>query len=125
MSMPAELPELATELRAARDRRGMSQAQAAAEIGTTQQTLGRWEKGDRPQARWHQRIESFIRPPATVSPLRSLPTSDPGEPELSEQQLKTLEAVRTRISAGASLSAGEVTTMRAMFRAVGLAWDEG
>lgn len=127
MALPADSffsPELGEQLLAERLRRGMSQADAAAEVGTTQQTWGRWEKGKLPQVRWRKKLDDFLNPPASVSTLHSVPIGPAPEQELSTEQAKTLEAVRTRFASGAALSPGEVATVRSMFRAVGLDWDD-
>lgn len=127
MAFPADSPSsplLKEQLLAERVRRGMSQADAAAEVGTTQQTWGRWEKGQPPQVRWRKKIDDFLNPPASVSTLRSVPVDPTADQELTTEQAKTLEAVRARFATGAALSSGEVTTVRSMFRAVGLEWGD-
>lgn len=49
-----------SKLRARRFAEGLSQAELAAQFGVRQQTLGAWERGERPQARFLPALAEYV-----------------------------------------------------------------
>lgn len=121
MSDAATSPSFSLQFRAARHRRHMSQSDAARVLGTTQQTVARWENGQVPQQRFRQRIEAFLEegePSGQVLRLRSPVPPD----EMNERQSRAFNALLRRMQSGDPLAAHEARTFRALFVNAGLEW---
>ena len=130
MPVAPQITSYGDAIRDARSVRGMSQADLARLLGTTQQTIGRWEQGQRPQPRWRKKLDVFLveaRAAATASrdpgrpPLRLAPEpSDVARPELDGRQARALDAFFARAEAGAPLSSAEAEIFQTAFSALGL-----
>ncbi len=126
MADTAEL-ELPSQLREFRARRNWTQADLARHLGTTAQTVSRWEQGSPPQPALRRRLEVLMRegPSAADNRVIQWPLSPP-EIDLTEEDLRksALAAAIARAGTGAAMSKDEVAFMRSLFLAVGLAWDD-
>ena len=118
--------ELPDQLRDFRARQNWTQAELARHLGTTAQTVSRWEQGSPPQDALRRRLELLLRdgPTAPESRVIQWPLSPP-EIDVTEDELRkaALTAAITRAGTGAAMSKDEVAFMRSLFLAVGLAWE--
>jgi transcriptional regulator with XRE-family HTH domain len=114
-------PDLAARLLAARRTRGLTQAQAAVEVGTSPQTWARWEAGHRPQMRFHGSLERFLEQRSTLRLIRDDREAAP-QHDLSPLQVQAIESYLAR-AATSSLSLDEIKGYRAIFAKLGIPWD--
>lgn len=121
-SVPAT-SSIGEKLLGERRSRGMSQAQLAAELQTTAQTVARWEAGGEPQIRWRAKIERFLNPPSPLLfPVADAALANADERPLTPMQEVQLNAFAARVSSGVPLNPGEIQAFRTSFQAVGLRW---
>lgn len=119
-------------LRARRFEANETQAELAARLGTRQQTIGAWERGERPQRRFLRQLADYVglaggedalnRLLDQERDIRSIATSDRGSanlPETGSTEAAIVAAFTTvvragsaKIAAGVDLSDSEVTLMR-------------
>ena len=113
--------ELGRSLRAMRQRRGMSQADLARYLGTTQQTVGRWETGQVPQPRWRVRIDEFLSdgPEGEVLTFPSMGAASRDAADLNELQAVVVRGVAERMAHG-QLSDREAVLVEVLMELVGL-----
>src|SRR4051812_33593667 len=81
------------DVRRARQRLGYSQADLARNLGTSQQSVARWERGERRQPRFERLLREFVgvhEDPTVVS--FPSPTSRLDEPKLTERQSRAIDA---------------------------------
>lgn len=128
-SAPHQLPERLRELRA---RRRWTQADLARELGTTPQTVSRWEQGSPPQAGLRRRLDALLGGDAgatgAINQVLQFPVALTAVPtgSVDDERLRTaaITAVTARVANGAALSAGEVALLRSLLRAVGADDDD-
>jgi transcriptional regulator with XRE-family HTH domain len=111
--------ERAGAMRRRRLELGLTQAALADLFRTSQQTVGRWERGFRPQPRFRPEVEAFIRGdwPAKLIPMPGLKSVDPGEAEPAATdvvQRELLLAFARRASLG-PMAQHETETFRVAF----------
>lgn len=121
-----ELPE---RLRALRAERRWTQADLARELGTTPQTVSRWEQGSPPQAGLRRRLDALLGGvDASASQVLQFPTALTAVPAdaVDDDRLRAtaIAAVSARVASGTAMSSGEVTLMRSLLEAVGVDWHE-
>jgi len=125
-SMRHELPE---RLRALRAERRWTQADLARELGTTPQTVSRWEQGSPPQAGLRRRLDALLGgaggSPSQVLQFPVALTSVPAV-DVDDDQLRAtaISAVSARVASGAPMSSGEIALMRSLLTAVGVDWAD-
>ncbi len=126
MSVPVEIG-LGAQLRDFRARRNWTQTDLARHLGTTAQTVSRWEQGSPPQAALRRRLEVLLRdgPSAVEHQVIQWPLSPPAA-DATEDQLRkaALSAAIARAGSGAAMSKDEIALMRSIFAAVGLSWED-
>ena len=125
MALPAEPERLSDRLRAHRRKLGLSQAQLAARLSTTPQTIGRWEGGAEPQIRWVGLLEDELNPPSAPSVLRAIDGEmrTAAQPRtLTRMQERAVEAYLKRASGVVPMSDTELAGFRTVFAQVGIAW---
>lgn len=126
-------------LRARRFESNETQAALAARLGTRQQTIGAWERGERPQRRFLRQLAEYVGLPGGEDALvqlldrerdiqRSTPTADRGsanQPETGSVEAAIVAAFTTvvragsaKIAAGVNLSESEVALMRLAMEAL-------
>ncbi len=121
-----ELPERLRELRA---QRRWTQADLARELGTTPQTVSRWEQGSPPQAGLRRRLDALLDGgDVATSQVLQFPiglTSVPAD-VVDDDRLRAtaIAAVSARVASGAALSNGEIALMRSLLEAVGVEWPD-
>jgi transcriptional regulator with XRE-family HTH domain len=121
-------------LRSARITRGLTQAQLGARLGVRQQTIGAWERGDKPQSRFLSPLAEFLgldgldeletmldhleTSPAAGGPRTS--RSDAGGSATSAEERLTVltNAVSARLISGPPLTPDETATVRDLIAAL-------
>ncbi len=131
MADPQQIgPAFPDRLRAFREQRRWTQIELAQCLGTTAQTVSRWEQGKPPQPRLRRRLEELMQTSALRSvdsaQVLSFPTATgPGvHPGADDLQVSVIASTAARLSSGAALSDGELALIRSLFAAVGLDWNE-
>jgi transcriptional regulator with XRE-family HTH domain len=129
-SIRHELPE---RLRALRAERRWTQADLARELGTTPQTVSRWEQGSPPQAGLRRRLDALLGGdggswPPSGSRVLQFPVALASVPavDVDDDQLRAtaISAVSARVASGAPMSSGEIALMRSLLTAVGVDWAD-
>ena len=123
------LEHLPDQLRELRAERRWTQADLARELGTTPQTVSRWEQGSPPQPGLRRRLDALLRAGgADASRVIEFPTlwAAPDDADLAEQQLRNsaIAAVAARVGNGVAVSPGEVILLRSLLAAVGIGWQD-
>jgi transcriptional regulator with XRE-family HTH domain len=118
--------ELGPQLREFRARRNWTQADLARQLGTTAQTVSRWEQGSPPQPGLRRRLDMLLRdgPTAVEHQVIPWPLSPPTEADDEQLRRGAVAAAIARAGTGAAMSKDEVAFMRSLFRAVGLSWED-
>lgn len=123
--------DLASRLVAYRRRLGITQVELARLVGTTDQSIGRWEAGAAPQPRFRRRLEELmdgvLGESAAEGVLVQFPSarSIPLErPALSPDQLRLVDSFAARMASGVPLTDKEFEAIRSLSRAAGIPWDE-
>lgn len=113
----------------------MTQADLADVFEVRPQTIGRWERGKRPQRRFLQRIAHFLGLPdgravhdlldsdAVATVLQPSAWSDTGvvqEAELNELQREIVRGIAQRIGKSPSPTAEETEVFKRLLKSVGL-----
>lgn len=117
---------LASRIRAERGRVGWTQGKLAEALGTTQQTVARWESGAKPQKRFFARLGKFLHMSeerverlANDRPLRLVPDFTSGGNEqrgIAATEL-LVEAMSERFRTGVPLTADEVDLAKLLLEA--------
>lgn len=112
------------ELHTVRMQLGLSQAELAQLLNTTQQTIGRWEQGHSPQPRFLRAIRDFLedngaRPGSGAAVLPFAPV-DGGfaDQRYSPLEQRVLDAVISRVETGIPLGGSEAKLLDRLLRVV-------
>lgn len=128
----SEVPtELASRLVAYRRRYGITQVELARLVGTTDQSIGRWENGAAPQPRFRRRLDDLLAeesdestPEAVLLPFPSGSQADSTYVPLTPAQLRLVERFASRMASGVPLTEDEFEAMRSFSKAAGIPWEE-
>src|SRR5438105_3333601 len=128
--------DLADRVRDLRARRLWTQADLALQVGTTPQTVSRWEQGSPPQAGLRRRLEALLRDDGPAAPSPQViqfpvhavaPLHVAADPDTSADDLRAtvVRAAAARLASGAAFSDGELALLRTLFATVDIEWDPG
>ena len=92
---------LGRRIRRFREDRGWSQGAFAKKVGTTQQTVARWEAGDQPQARFRRKLADLLEISREdldqIVSAESITRIVPPGTAITPQQEAVIEAVSNRL----------------------------